>query len=226
MIQYRAIVQWEAYLASLPESVQALTDTILAAIRSRAQHEMDPLRRRAIYQAFAATDAPTTPRWLAALTAQRLLPRFQQHYPNDPLPQELLTLALRLLHGEEQDPATVEAMLDQGYHASGNAWGYDECEIPWPVWLAGNTAYHALKEAIGHPPLSFLPDYYKGNVLTPWNDKDLCECDFCDTASAAAIASASDDLGQHIDPANQLEFWTWWLTDAMPAAYRNARQGR
>ncbi len=211
---------------SLPESIQTLNDTVLAAVRSHAQHEMDPLHRRAIYQAFAATDAPTTPRWLAALTAQRLLPRFQQHYPDDTLPQELLTLALKLLHGEEQDPITVEDMLDHGYHASGNAWGYDERKIPWPVWLAGNTAYHALKEASGQSPLSFLPDYYKGDVLTPWNDKKLCEYDFCDTAGAAAIASASDDLGQHIDSAKQLEFWTWWLTDAMPAAYQSAKQGR
>jgi hypothetical protein len=211
---------------SLPESIQTLIDTTLAAVQSHAQHEMDPLHRRAIYQAFASTDAPTTPRWSAVLTAQRLLPRFQQHYSDDTLPQELLALALKLVYGEEVDPATVETILDRGYHASAAAWGNDEREIPWPVWLAGNTAYHALNEAVGHPPLSILPDYYKGDVVTPWNDKDLCEHGLCDTAGAAAIASASDRYGQTIDPTKQLEFWTWWLTEAMPTAYRSALHGR
>jgi hypothetical protein len=117
-------------------------------------------------------------------------------------------------------------LLDQGDHASAAAWGHDEREIPWPVWLAGNTTYHALNEVAGHSPLSILPDHYKGDVMTPWNDRDLCEHGLCDTAGAAAVASASDRYGQTIDPAQQLMFWTWWLTEALPSTHRSALQGR
>jgi hypothetical protein len=77
-----------------------------------------------VNQVFAITDAAPTSCWLAALTAQRLLPCFQQHYLDDTLPQELLTLALKLLHGEEQELIRVEDMLVQGYHALAEPCGH------------------------------------------------------------------------------------------------------
>lgn len=210
----------------LPRSIQALIDAAKVAVEADSQHALDPLHRLAIYEAFSDTEAATAPCWLAVVTAQRMLPIFQQHYPDDHFPEELLTTALNIMQGTEVEPAVLENMLDQGHHASAGAWGYDEHEIPWPVWLAGNTAYHALSEVAGYLPLRNLPDYYKGDVLTKWTDQDLCEYPYCDTAGAAAIASASDCYGQSIDPAKQLAFWRWWLTDAMVIAYRSASQGK
>jgi hypothetical protein len=217
---------------SVPESLQSVLDTVIGEVRADPQHRMSPQRRCEVYDAFNCSADATmqqAPCWLAVVTAKRVLPIFQQRYPDDTSPQELLETAIGVLQGQVDDARAYE-MLDSGYLASANAWGYDDREIPWPTWLAGNAAYHALKEAHGYQydyrPLSNLPDYYKGDVLTPWSDEDLCEMDFADTAAVAAIASASDRYGRAYNPEELLAFWTWWLTEAIPMAIEAARRGQ
>jgi hypothetical protein len=207
---------------SVPDSIQPLLALVLSEVEADPEHKMSPQRRREVYSALSTVEGQPTIGWLAVITAQRVLPIFQQRYPDDTLPQELLNTAIGVLQGQVEDAQATE-MIDRGYHASAGAWGYDEREIPWPVWLAGNTCYHALKEVCGYQPLSFLPEYYKGDVLTPWSDKDLCEMDFSDAAGAAAIASSSNLHGTAYGSQRQLEFWRWWLGEAIPAALAGPR---
>ena len=212
---------------SIQESLQSHIDVLLNDVQADPQHRMSPYRRRELYAAFEDPVEAATQRalcWLAVITAKKVLPIFQQRYPDDTLPQELLVTAISVLQGKI-DTEQVEDILDKGCHASAGAWGYDEREIPWPVWQAGNASYLALNEACGYQPLSYLPDYYKGDVLTPWTDEYLCESGVPDTAAAAAIAVSSDRYGRTFDPEKSLMFWRWWLLEAIPQSVEAAHRG-
>ncbi len=208
----------------IPELIQSLLAAVLSEVEADPEHKMSPQRRREVYIALSNFIGQQTLAWLAVITAQRVLPMFQQRYPDNTLPQELIETAISVLQGQIDD-AQAEEMLDLGYHASGNAWGYDEREIPWPVWLAGNASYHALKEVCGYQLLGNISEHYKDDVLTPWSDEDICEYSIADTAAVAAIASASNSRGAVHDSQKLLAFWRWWLTEAIPTAVELAEGG-
>ncbi len=201
---------------------------MLSEVRSDPQHRMSPYSRRELYDTFSSAEAASqqTSGWLAVITAKRALPMFQERYPNDNLPQELLEAAIDILQGRATREQ-VEEILDLGCHASAAVWGYDEREIPWPVWQAGNASFYALNKVCGGQPLSTLDhDYYKGDVLAPWIDEELCEFFSPDAAAAAAIASSSDRYGIKFDSEKRLEFWTWWFVEAIPMAIEVTQKRR
>jgi len=233
-------------VSDLPEGVQTPAAAALAEMQADPQHHLPPRRRQAIYAALAGAPDPAlraAPHWLGVLAAQRVLPLFQARCPDDGLPPALLAAAVGLLEGRLDDAAAAE-MQEQGYRASENAWGYEQDELPWPVGLAADAAYHALKEARGHQPLTDLDAFLRRGtvVLDPseerapepappmmpapdehgLNDEALCQLDSRDTASIAAVASASTEFGPTCDPQRLLVFWTWWLQEALPAAVRKS----
>ena len=228
---------------SLPEEIQELVNTALAEVNADPQHRLTPQHRREIYDAFRASADLVGQRacaWLAIFAAQRVLPIFQQEFPEDTLPQDLLDAAIGVLQGRVDD-AVANDLQDHGYHASGNAWGYDEGEITWNTELSGGAAYKALVEACGHQPLTDLNKFFKfGSVSWPsgkplndlpqsirgdqFTDEDLCQISDGDAASAAAVAFAGAPDRPLCDSSKLLEFWTWWLTAVISEAWRTAQQ--
>ena len=210
----------------VPKSILNVADTILGEVQASASHQMNPNSRRQLYQAFAGTGVTSVslaPRWLAILSSQRVLPLFDHKYPDDSSPREFLNLAIAVLQGKASK-REVDDKLDLGHDASGNAWGHDEREIPWPVWLAANSTYHALVEARGYQPLDHLPHYYKNDVLTNWTDDKLCEASG-DTAAVAAMSLAYDTRGLSINADKLLGFWKWWLKEAIVESIFAAQYG-
>jgi hypothetical protein len=230
------------------EWFQSLLDVALDEMLADTHHRLSPRRRRQIYESLARSSEPATQqaqRWLAVLAAKRVLPLFERLFPDDDLPREILDAAVGVLQGSVDDARTAE-LEDEGYHASGNAWGYEELdEITWPASLAADAAYHALKEARGFQPLKHLEQYHMdGTVTSPsqedeaftaepepsrgdtWLDEDICTGNDTDTAAAAAVASSCREDGPVCDPAKLRVFWTWWLEDAVPTAIEAARLGR
>jgi Immunity protein Imm5 len=154
-------------VTDLPNEVQALAAAALAEMQADRQHHMPPKRRQALYAALASAPDPAlraAPFWLAVLAAQRVLPLFQAQCPDGELPPALLAAAIEFLEGR-LDPATAAEMEEQGYRASENAWGYEQDELPWPVGLAADAAYHALKEARGHQPLTNLEAFLRQGTV-------------------------------------------------------------
>jgi hypothetical protein len=233
----------------LPDNVQALASAALAEMQADPQHRLAPKRRQALYAALAGAPDPAVraaPAWLAVLAAQHVLPLFQARCPDDELPPALLATARGVLEGRV-DTATAGEMEAQGYRASRNAWGYEEDELAWPVGLAADAAYQALKEARGHRPLTQFgleAVLRRGTVAlqsrdrppdttaapTPAgpevHDEVLCQMDNSDTAAIAAVAAASSEFGPTCDPERLLAFWTWWLQEALLGAAAAARLGR
>jgi len=154
-------------VSELPDPVQSLTAAALAEMQADPQHHLAPKRRQAIYAALAGAAEPalrTAPYWLAVLAAERVLPLFRAQCPDDELPPALLAAAIGVLEGR-LDEGTAAEMEAQGYRASKNAWGYEEDELPWPVGLAADAAYHALKEARGYQPLTDLDAYLRQGTV-------------------------------------------------------------
>jgi hypothetical protein len=207
----------------LDDLIKALSDEV----RRDPRHRLAPHRRQDIYeeiaQAYKQASVTIFGR-VGCLAAKRVLHVFEDFSPGDPAPREILHVAEAILEGEADRQAAVHK-LDQGYHASGNSWGYDEAEIPPSAWLAANAAYHSLAEALGRRPLGSLPEYNKGGTALPWADEDLCWLAFADTASVACMAMATASSSAVPDSESLLSFWTWWLTEAIPAAIESAESG-
>src|SRR5262249_4078930 len=122
---------------------------------------------RALYAALAAAPEPAlraVPGWLAVLAARRVLPLFQAMCPDDEMPPRLLEAATGVLEGRVSAERAAE-LEREGYRASQSAWGYEEGELPWPVGLAADAAYQALKETLGHRPLADLEPYLGQNTV-------------------------------------------------------------
>ena len=230
------------------EWLQSLFDVALDEMQADAQHRLSPQRRRQIYGVLARSADPAMQQaqgWLAVLAAKRVLPLFEHLFPDDDLPREILDAAVGVLQGSVDDTRAAE-LEDEGYNASGNAWGYEELdEITWPAALAADASYHALKEARGFQPLRRLEQYVTvGTVTSPfqedeaftmepepirgdtWLDEEICTVNDTDTAAAAAVASSCREDGPVCDPARLRAFWAWWLEDAIPMAIKAARLGR
>jgi len=233
-------------MTELPDSVEALAAAALAEVQADPQHRLAPRRRQAIYAALASAPEgvlAAAPNWLAVLAALHVLPLFQAHCPEDELPPALLATAIGVLEGK-LDGATAGEMEARGYQAMRNAWGYEDDELPWPVGLAADAAYHALKETLGHKPLADVAAVLRRGTVAlqssdrpaapvppkPGNedvqDEALCQMDNTDTASIAAVAAASSEFGPTCDPERLLVFWTWWLREALPEAVAAARRAK
>lgn len=237
---------------SQPTMLQTLLNVALNEVRADPHHRLAPQRRRQIYDALLHSADPAMQQaqgWLAVLAARRVLPVFEQTFPGDDLPREILNAAVGVLRGDIDDARAAE-IEDEGYHTVGNTWGYDEVdEITWPASLAADASYHALKEARGFQPLNHLDRYHTVGTVTflfqdgelqddafspepepirgdTWSDEEVCTVNDTDTAAAAAVASSCREDGPVCDPEKLLAFWTWWLVEAIPTAIEAARLGR
>jgi hypothetical protein len=225
----------------IPEVISRIIETAEKDVHADNHHHLSYKRRKEIYDAFLESSddvAGKAMRWLAVITAQKVLPLFQKEYPDDALPEELITTAISILHGEGNE-TTVDDIQEQGYLASGASWGYDEEEISWNADLAGRSAYHALMEARGLKPLENMDMIYEIGVVgmpsgkwiekfpepkgaDQFTDENLCEFPNCDTAGIAAVAFSCQPGGPVCDKSKLKQYWIWWLTEAIPKAWEIA----
>lgn len=221
---------------SLPDSLSGVVNEALAAVRASPSHRFAPHQRQAVYAALSPVSDSLNYRvraWLAIITARRVLPIFQQALPLEEMPRRLIDLAEAVVQGKlAADSMEVKSYADQSYHRMSSA---RLATMPWPVHLAAYAARKALLEACGIEPLSDLDECcmytFDGDAIpgSEWTDEDLCLDEAGDAASAAAVASAADTSTSFAttstpacEPAKLLEFWEWWLTEAVPAAWAHA----
>ncbi len=218
---------------SLPPNLDRLLDATQSAVQRHPEHRLEPARRRAIYEAFGPKTDPVANRargWLAVLTAQRVLPIFEQALPGEELPRQLIEMAVGVLQGKFDVSLAVRAAAD-GHEVAGRLWGYDEAAVPWNSNLAGNAAHRALAEVAGQAPLAVdaapinaaYDQDKQGIPPNLWSDEKLAQV-AGDAASSAAVAFACSADSPSCDPDKLLEFWEWWLTEAIPTAFKMASQ--
>ncbi|WP_172797802.1 Imm5 family immunity protein [Longilinea arvoryzae] len=213
----------------IPENLESLINFLLMNIQSDPHHNFSAQKRQEIYEAFGPrTDhqAARARGWLAVITARHVLSIFEQALPDENHPRKLIEMAEATLRGKfSVEEAIREAA--EGHEISGRLWGHEETEVTWNAYLAGTAAHRALAEAAGVDPFmriswiraSDSPD--QGGQPIPFDqlpDEKLAEW-LGDTAAAAAVAHAYDSDQLKSDPQKLLEFWRWWLKDAITAAW-------
>jgi len=215
---------------AIPVNLAEIIDDALATVRNHPEHRLGAKQRRTVYESFGPRNDPTANRargWLAVLTAQHVLPIGEQVFPDEDIPRRLVEMAEGVLEGAIDPQVAHRREIVEGVDIQD--WGYPE-EAPWNVFLAGKTGERALAETLGQDLLALglvwvdidTPDE-SGIPMEEWPDEKLAE-DYGDTASAAAVAFACDPHSPAIkcDPDRFLDFWEWWLTEAIPTAWEKA----
>lgn len=229
--------------SSLPKEVRQLIDETLAIVRNDAVHEMGQHRRRRIYEAlWSSPSGDKASKWLAIMSARRVQPIYEEgvwtsSLANDEfavtLLDRMLDLAEKIVR-EELSPEDVQKGVESGdiedFYYSKLVGA--EKEFPPYIWLATLAAYYALEEAEGYKPLQIrisgeMPDQNGDTVITSsdtWTDCRLAGsgCHADDAAVDAAFAFAKRVTRQHYDSDKVLEFWEWWLAEAIPQAWKRA----
>jgi len=215
----------------------------LEAVHDDSLHEMGQDRRRRIYEAlWSSPSGEKACQWLAILSARHVQPIYQasvtaSSFANDEfvvsLLDRILHIAEKILTGElsleDVRKGEENGNIEDFYHSILVA---TEKEFPYYVWLATLAADNARLEAMGYKPLQTrisgeVADEKGNMVITPsdsWLDVRLAGsgCHADDAAVDAAFAFAKCMTRQHYDTSKVLEFWEWWLAEAIPQAWRKA----
>jgi len=173
---------------------------------------------------------------LAILTAHHVLPIWEQAIPvlrdrDETIPvelsQQMLAIAERVLRGTI-DPAEANGLLSTQFHT--DVWLLNQ-ETTFEVWYACSACYHALSMVLGRKPFQ-LPN------VDPSLTDEMLNGTTADVAAAAvkaytAINSDELDVGWsketvpsaiRFDVKKRQDFWEWWLTEAIPAAWELAAE--
>lgn len=90
-------------------------------------------------------------------------------------------------------------------------------DIPDRAQMALQAALDAVENALGHPRFEFdgvdeiITEQTTEDNIDPWSS---------DAARDAAAAYAGPVWEPSSDREKRREFWTWWLREAVPAAWR------
>jgi hypothetical protein len=198
-----------------------LQETIEQAYESMIYHPrfaLAHIHRRSIYQQLQLPEVKhgqLARKWLAIITARRVLPVWQHTRPHDNLAIHVLTIAERVCNQEIQ--------IEIAQEEAGKYW--EELEQlgngairPYHGFFAGQACIQALFEVLGRDPfegIELLPDEFKHSDLDPW-----CS----DTAIWAEVALTDPGPFVDSDDFKRKEFWTWWLKDAIPMALQISSQ--
>lgn len=218
-----------------PTQLQQLIHQGSNYIITHPYHHLMPSIRFDIYRIFSHNIQPPKINpiggWLAVLTGYRVLSIWQRAMPlweesGEPdnidgnfLPKHLLKTAEAVLKGEIDLKNAWEEANERWYEV-GNVWTEIlEYRPDFPVDSAHacNAALHALHETLGVQFLGKLKNWYL------YDDDELSKHPFaCDTASSAMIAYVGVGNSNSLTSQKRLEFWQWWLTEAIPQAWELA----
>ncbi|WP_168733519.1 hypothetical protein [Deinococcus sp. Arct2-2] len=210
--------------------------------------EVDPLHhlpwrlRRAFYADLGSEAGGRRVKgWLAILSAQRVLPLVLSATPWEPQPLQDLDAAVRFLRGwtypiHDEPGFTPERVSLASYDSGEGGYDFFTDESRADVLRAAVAAGKALLEASSdRDPFGGASNIHQhGESLTfssvKQADEDIEGDDEMfsvliavgDAAGAAAVASACGPETSSCDPERLAAFWTWWLDDALPLAFKLA----
>ncbi len=224
----------------IPEEVQGLLDEALQIVQTHPNHELGQNERRIIYETLRSIPrGEVACRWLAILAAQRVLPIYEhalttinEYQENDEFGVNAVQKPRYMLHAVEQvmlgliARESVKEAWDDFYHFL--HIGLDK-RVPY---LALSATYEAVCEAMGTIPLhnqvSKAVHLDKGTTeyvsSDKWTDEELAGAgaNAADAAVNAVYAYAQIAGTRQFDYQKVLEFWRWWLEEAIPQAWKKA----
>jgi len=217
---------------TLPNDIQETLDFVAVEMRQSLDYSLLPKHRLSIYRAINSYDGQLADKffsWLDFLTAQHLENIWNQEMASDDFVPRMLTVAEGLLQGT----LTLEQTKDERdlfYHAAGSlTYNEDVSSKAQNTMLA---AYNALQTVYGITPFQYadLEQIERG-----FSDEIVAGLSVADTAAYAVLAYAgfnvdyeyeaditeSEIEGEEtlFEPEKRLEFWEWWLFEAILQAW-------
>jgi len=226
----------------LPSELQRIINVVIEELQRHPQHALSPFQRRVVYE-YLAEQRDTDP-WLGEtspwleppdslpdaaldvlfeqfgqirnpiawrrrikldlLTAQRMLRLWQEERPEDSLGQRMYDLA------EGTALGVIDRELAAKEARSVFSW-YEDAEYAW------TSAFYALEAIMKSITTAREVNVWDRMDIKP-NDDDV-DIDPSDVAASASFAVAGDVRDLNSNSAKRLEFWTWWLTEAIPTAW-------
>lgn len=220
---------------ALPSELQQMMDDALAAIRADPKQEIGSTRRKAIYN-WMRTNEPgkRARKWLEIITAEKVLPIYEAKLPQSlsyvwsqpenkddiyevecsvpikRLPRRMTEVARGVIE-KTFSREIAEELANDYYETCSNIFDFaEEDGIYYPscvvdVLLAASSS---VLIAVG---------YSEREIWSLPEDRLMVN----DATIYARSAWASDDHDRLI-PEKIVEFWTWWLTEAIPQAWEKA----
>ena len=217
--------------------IEILTRKTLEKLKDDLLHQLTPYERFTIYKSFGSFNrmalkewnpqillpetfvfsfADIVLSWLSILTAREVLPIWIQDQPERNAPERIIGLAERFLLYKDKRAEVIEAAsLFSGWLSNA------DIDVGENVYQAACAAFGAYELVVS--PAILLTHHDKPNVM----DEDL-RGNGQDFARAAAKAfefsDNSEDWTIEYDLDKRLQFWQWWLTEAIPQAWELAEQ--
>ncbi len=232
----------------IPFSIDRYVHEVQELVRADASHSLLPVYRKELYSRVTSYDEVFSNQWrgwLAIEAAQYVLPIFYQaNFVVDAMPERVYNLpnvsvdiAVNILRKTSVQDITIQSILDQGYESFGiliQESFEDPESFPVNAVWAGKTTYNALLEVLGRDVFQRL----QSNIVVgrtvdgklnykPWQtltDEMFVLRTDGDAAGSAALAFASSSISTSCDMSKLLEFWEWWLTEAIPQAWELAER--
>lgn len=212
---------------TIPVKLQQFINEALTAVRTHPQHDLNLGYRQAIwamleprantYLARNSLNIKTAGHrrrsCLAILAIRNVLPIWKQEFPNDKMPEHILSEAQKVINRLGSAGAALKGFDDY--------WEYAEEVASHSKSMAiavGYGAALALLTAIDDE--NFSPDEINVHLT------DSQEFDCNDASFFAAVAYANGPCWDIVanpkpDSAKRRQFWEWWLTKAVPAAWQS-----
>jgi Immunity protein Imm5 len=206
---------------STPPPISQVINDSLAAVRADAHHHLELGARQTVLAALGPALDPSVPfggrghqrrTMLDITTVQHILPLWQAVWPDDDSPQEVLAEADHALRGTASAEEDVRSSI---------------------LWLWTVFDDFTLDDGDQHPSQSLVLFAAIKALCRAFNDQgfDPTRIDpratdghtpprSTDAAFDASVAYADGvPWDQTSHDARRLEFWEWWLTQAVPAAW-------
>jgi len=233
-------------VAKLPSIVRQIAQEALVAMRAVPYHHLAPYQRKTLYDAMEKASPAIGRRargWLAVAAAERVLPLIETAPLLDDqlpigtrlIPRQLLTMAYDVLHGRTAS-ASVFQEAAQAYELFANLMNetmFDPVHFPLNALMAGLATSKAASEATGWDAFRHMTQHEQTRWLSvKASDEGIQSTDeqFVfnggDTAATAVVAFAGGPTSTACEPEKLEEFWTWWLTEALPAAWAIAESSQ
>lgn len=165
--------------------------------------------------------------WLAVVTARKVLPVWERIWTqtnmyNDSTPQEILQEAENLLRGKAK-LRNIIAKKVEGFNYPLEIW------VSFDIALAYRAAYNALEL------ITISPEYIRtflenedevGGTGRNFASTAMKAYTFNETATKRLEITQTPITETDFDPLKRLEFWEWWLTEAIPQAWELAGQAQ
>jgi hypothetical protein len=193
----------------LPDKLQHLLYSADAAVIAHPDCHLPAEYRRAIYTTLIlVTDYHVEVRAaLALITAEYVLPIWDEVYPDDPFPENTWITLEEWLNGLVDDDTIYNSSQDGALYLERIGTSIDHA-----AFFAAGAVIAAVFEALGRVlELSEMPMGSEDAGADIW--------EVGDTAGWAVTAYAGVPSTPKSDAKRRRVFWHWWLTQAIPAAW-------